>query len=512
VEGVFFMKQIYILLTILIIGLAACTSSPTLEVTVESKREIEDTEIGETATSHEIQKVVYATSTNTTMPTPISTTQPTITSTPNISTVPTPTAMTYMGTVNADVVNLRREPNTESEIVGQVESGDTVTIIGRDEDSKWWQITSDKHEDVLAWIFAEFVNVKMPANAEISMSDSPFGEPNVAVVYDATGTNQAGGTMSGIPPAGNFETPKGINPLTGLALPSNKQNLRPVIVCINNDFVARPQYGTSKADVMYEYIMEGYFITRFSGVFYSDEADRIGPVRSARLINYYMAPLYEAALMCSGASDEVRYILKHEANFPYFDIDLDDPGNNVYSTSIGRDYRTRLQTSSAGFRQWMSEWHVEKSPKIRGFTFGDMPSGGVPAISVSVPYPRSSRVSYSYDSSKGRYLRYMGDVAHTDGGTNKQLMYENVLIQYASHQDTDIVEDSLGTVSIRINLFGSGQAILFRDGHAFKGTWQSSNSGDTPRVFDENGREVPFKTGKTWISVVPLNYVVDYSS
>ncbi|NJN82194.1 MAG: DUF3048 domain-containing protein, partial [Caldilineaceae bacterium] len=47
---------------------------------------------------------------------------------------------------------------------------------------------------------------------------------------------------------------------------------------------------------------------------------RVGPVRSARLINYYMGALYDAGLTCSGASDAVRYSLKHEAPFPYMDI------------------------------------------------------------------------------------------------------------------------------------------------------------------------------------------------
>ena len=76
--------------------------------------------------------------------------------------------------------------------------------------------------------------------------------------------------------------------------------------------------------------MEGYGITRFSAIFYGTEAAQIGPVRSARLINYYMGALYDAGLICSGASDRVRYSLKHDAPFPYMDIDLDDPSNARY--------------------------------------------------------------------------------------------------------------------------------------------------------------------------------------
>ena len=82
--------------------------------------------------------------------------------------------------------------------------------------------------------------------------------------------------------------------MTGLVLPPEQRGRRPLIVCINNDFAARPQFGTSQADVVYEYLMEGYGITRFSGIFYGSGSSQIGPVRSARLINLSLGVLYDA--------------------------------------------------------------------------------------------------------------------------------------------------------------------------------------------------------------------------
>ena len=138
---------------------------------------------------------------------------------------------------------------------------------------------------------------------------------------------------------------------------------------------------------MYEYLMEGYGITRFSGVYYGQSSSQIGPVRSARLINYYMGALYDAGLVCSGASDAVRYLLKHEAPFPYLDIDLDDPSNARYSVSIGSDYRTRLRTGTDKLRQWLADWGVEKPASIRGFTFGGCTRRRRAGTSISIAYP-----------------------------------------------------------------------------------------------------------------------------
>jgi hypothetical protein len=263
---------------------------------------------------------------------------------------------------------------------------------------------------------------------------------------------------------------------------------------------------------MYEYLMEGYGITRFSGIFYSQNVAQIGPVRSARLINYYMGALYQAPVLCSGASDQVRFLLKNQAPFAYLDIDLDDPSNTRYSVSIGRDYRTRLRTSTEGHQAWLRDWEIDRPAALRGFTFGGLAPGGEPAPSITIPYPRGtgSNVSYTYNAADGRYLRFMSGIAHVDGNTGSQIGVENVIVQFVAHQATDIVEDSLGSTSIRLNLFGSGTALIFRDGQAFVGTWQSTTQGDTPRFFFPGGPEIPLKPGQTWISVVPASYEIVY--
>jgi hypothetical protein len=104
----------------------------------------------------------------------------------------------------------------------------------------------------------------------------------------------------------------------------------------------------------------------------------------------------------------------------------------------------------------------------------------------------------------------MSGGAHVDGNTGSQLALENVIVQFVPHQATDIVEDSLGSTSIRLDLFGSGRAIVFRDGKAFDGTWRSESRGDTPRFYDSAGAEIPLKPGHTWISVVPGDYGFSY--
>ncbi|MBV7330058.1 DUF3048 domain-containing protein [Chloroflexi bacterium TSY] len=426
------------------------------------------------------------------------------------------------GTISGDLVNVRGGPGTNYAVLGQVTVGNEVDIVGSNEDRSWWRVCCPVADAEESWIAASLIAlepvtnqvdllaavpvVPAPPVPEIAISPAGgTGGPN-----DGQAAALAAAPSPGLPGAGGFGAPGGTNPLTGLGLPAGRGGQRPIIVCINNDFATRPQFGTSQADVMYEYLMEGYGITRFSGVFYGDDVGQIGPVRSARLINYYMGALYNAGLACSGASDGVRFILKHQSPFPYMDVDLDDPSNTRYSSSIGSDYRTRLRTDTGRLRRWLADWGVETPASLRGFTFGGLAGGGRPATNINIPYPGGSRSSYQYDGGSGRYLRFLGRAAHVDGNTGAQLSVENVIIQYVPHETTDIVEDSLGSLSIRLNLFGSGRAIVFRDGQAFEGTWRSDSLGDMPRFFGPDGSEVPLKPGRSWISVVPFNYTIGY--
>lgn len=437
------------------------------------------------------------------------------TPTPTVTMAPT-TTMRLAAVVKVDLANVRNGPGTAYAVVGQVQNQAQVELIGRSAEDDWWQLCCQIAGQDEQWISAELVELAPEAMGRLKQL--PIGKPpplptlpSSAVANGSSGSGGSGtGIGAGLPPSGGFSPPSGVNGLTGLPLPAARAGQRPLIVCVNNDPAARPQLGFGQADLVYEYLMEGYGITRFSAIFYGEEAGQIGPVRSARLINYYMGALYDAGLICSGASDQVRYSLKHEAPFPYMDIDLDDPSNSRYSVSIGSDYRTRLRTSTGGGRRWLADWGVEQPPNLRGFTFGPVSGGGSPASGVNIPYPYGSTASYRYDSGSGRYQRSLAGVPHVDGNTGVQLAVENVIVQVVPHEATNIVEDSLGSTSIRLNLFGSGRAYLFRDGQAFIGTWRSESRGDLPRFYSDSGQELTLKPGKSWISIVPPTYTIEY--
>src|SRR6185436_5292810 len=122
---------------------------------------------------------------------------------------------------------------------------------------------------------------------------------------------------------GPVNYPDNINPLTGLPYPDDAaKNRRNLIVKVSNyTWVVRPQSGLSEADIVWEYEVEGN-VTRFAAIYRSHGADHVGSIRSARLPDLELVPMYQALLGYSGSNDNIKeMILKGSC--------LDDKGGRI---------------------------------------------------------------------------------------------------------------------------------------------------------------------------------------
>ena len=186
---------------------------------------------------------------------------PTVTPTPMTQPTPSPTpdaaTTAYLEHIEDDLVNVRGGPGTNYAVVGQVRKGTELTIVGRNETGSWLRVCCVTGGSPLgadeSWISAELVQVAMPPG--VDMTGVPIAEipptPEAPPVAASAGNGAASAAAlaaapaPGMPGPGNFPAPGGTNPLTGLPLSGARAGQRPLIVCINNDYAARPQWGTS---------------------------------------------------------------------------------------------------------------------------------------------------------------------------------------------------------------------------------------------------------------------------
>src|SRR3989454_10579529 len=83
-------------------------------------------------------------------------------------------------------------------------------------------------------------------------------------------------------------------------------------IVVDNAIPARPQWGLSEADVVYEVPTEG-MITRFLALFCGDGPDTVGPVRSLRLQFLDIAGDYSATVAHAGSSESALAAVEEHA-------------------------------------------------------------------------------------------------------------------------------------------------------------------------------------------------------
>ena len=227
--------------------------------------------------------------------------------------------------VTAKLLNVRSGPGITYLVLGRLNHSDKVQVLEPSEDSTWYRICCLSDGATQGWTSGAYLTFAAeplappqspPSNIPFvpdSMDLSDAQIPDVHTLWDMT-MRMAFGHL----PEHRFSYPPqaNINPLTGLPVSTARLGQRAVAVCIPSDLQARPQSGLSQADVVYEYLVDGELVTRMTGIFWGEDVPLIGPIRSARLINFYLGHMYNAGTMCSGASDHIRRLLRDMADFP----------------------------------------------------------------------------------------------------------------------------------------------------------------------------------------------------
>ncbi len=285
-------------------------------------------------------------------------------------------------------------------------------------------------------------------------------------------------------------------PLTGLTRAHGDVPIRPVLaVKVENLPAARPQTGLSFADVIYEEPVEAG-ITRFIVLYQCQNAERIEPVRSARLTDPSILVQYGRPLF--GYAGGVQKVIKAVDAAGLIDVNYLRAAS-AYHRDPARPAPHNLYTSTAAL---YDVGHAGAVLPRQVFTFSaTVPSGATKASSAHIPFSTSSDVFWHWSQSKGLWMRSYGSepATYSDG---MQMGATNVVIQMVKVIMTDIT-DVNGVHSPEVVSTGSGTCWVLRNGRMVKGTWSRASSSDVTVYRDARGNQIPLGPGRTWVELVP---------
>jgi len=307
-------------------------------------------------------------------------------------------------------------------------------------------------------------------------------------------------------PATYFYFEQGVNPLTGLPVGDpGILNRRPVMIKVSNwPREGRPHAGLTSADLVFEYFI-GYQMNRFLAVYYGEDAEIVGPVRSGRLVDAQLAQLYQGLLAYGNADPQVDEVLVEvlgERSLTFNALPCPPMcGESTHSA-------TGVFADSGAMTDYARENGIDNTPPdLRGMYFQpEAPEGDASGLKLRVEYANFSIMEWRYDPEMGNYQLWeefdregvleMGLM--TDRNNDKAVAFENVIVIYAEYLE---YAPSLHDIVIQDSQ-GYQPALLFRDGRVNYATWRVPE-GERPIVFESpDGQPLPLKPGKTWVVIM----------
>jgi len=310
---------------------------------------------------------------------------------------------------------------------------------------------------------------------------------------------------------GPADFPPEINPLTGLpAQGAGLLERRPIAVKVTNfPREVRPQWGLSLADHVFEYYI-GDGMSRFLGIFYGNDASRVGPIRSARLFDAHLMRMYSAIFVFGWADDAVLRFLYAPDLRPHLVVER--PDNCPPLCRLGpRNAYNNLFVDTTQIRAYLEQRRTNNQRQdLDGLRFeADLPASGNPAARLFIRYSSVSYHRWQYDAASGRYLRFQESRNEVDGKrdfepltdhlTQTQLSASNVVVLLVPHQ---FYLKSTSTEIIDQRLFGQGRGYAFRDGQIYPVFWSHPQATGLLTLSLPDGQPYPLKPGNTWFEVL----------
>lgn len=315
------------------------------------------------------------------------------------------------------------------------------------------------------------------------------------------------------PPEPEPYVPAGMNPLTGLPMEPEYENLRPVAIMLNNLKAAQPQLGISQADIIYEVPVEGG-ITRMLALYQTVEGiGTLGSVRSARPYFVELALGHDAIYVHAGGSQEAYSNLRSWKvdhmdgvrggdDAKIFWRDQDRRKNNGYEHS--------LITSGENIQAYLDQGkfpaeHADGWNYLQAFKEDGTPAAGEAAEHVKVRFSAYKTGTFDYDAAAGKYLVGQYGAEHVDGATGDQVSAVNVLVLKTSIA----VLDDVGR--LRVKTTGEGEGLFFCGGKAVPIRWSRADRNSTFSYTLEDGSSLALGQGNSYVCILsPKTSTVEY--
>jgi hypothetical protein len=282
---------------------------------------------------------------------------------------------------------------------------------------------------------------------------------------------------------------------TGEKISKENYEKVPFMAIIENLKAARPQAGTSEADIVFETMAEGG-IPRFMALFQSKRPGTIGPIRSDRAYFNSLAETFKLPFAHCGGSTEALNQIKSKG--------LESLNEMKFGKYYWRDKKKKaphnLFTSSDKLTKLINSKNYNIEPSFN-MNFDSTYWDKITDKANQIVLRFSNYYTTTYDYKDGIYYKTMNNVKVPDKNNGEQLYAKNIIIQ------TTKISPIIGDPKERVNvkLIGSGAGYVISNGSYVKMLWKKSREDSQIIITDENNQEIKLSPGNTWWEIIDDN-------
>lgn len=280
-------------------------------------------------------------------------------------------------------------------------------------------------------------------------------------------------------------------PLTGLPVEKGEsaELEHPVLVTkVDNTGGSAPQVGLGEADLVVEEAVEGR-VTRLAVFYYSDLPDLVGPVRSMRASDIGIVSPIDGTMVTSGAAQVTIDRLKG-AHVPF----VQEGDGSAFSRATDRSAPYNLMANLDEVAK--SDAKTKAARPDDYLPWGDpkdLPKGQK-ASTISAKFGPAHTTQWQY--ADGEYRNVNSYAADGDQFPASGVLALTVEVGDAGYTDP------AGNPVPETKFTGSGDAVLFHDGRAVRGTW-SKETLKSELKLETKGGDLAVPPGRIWVELVP---------
>ena len=269
---------------------------------------------------------------------------------------------------------------------------------------------------------------------------------------------------------------------------------KPVQITLDNEPGARPQIGMSHADVVYEFECYTGGPTRYLAIFNDDVPEIVEGCRSTRVPALEMYSNFGGALAHyggwnKGAADVNAYIHKLNVDSQFDGI----AGSKHYH----RDKKRKMPHNAvAELQNMLADTPEVEERQMLSFSADNPTLKGEDVNELTITFRKGYVSSFKYDAEDNTYGYYFNGKQWKDGGDGAKLAFANVMVikfdyWFADGRTNTPMIDSTGTHTVE----------YYVGGKHFTGTCERESILTTMKFLDDEGNEVQFAPGKTYIAL-----------